>query len=90
MVCANCGKKLIRGYAFCLECGSPVPPEVLEEGGMPGRTDNEGRPPKSETESASPEDTAEETPPEEPVGEVKSSMPGVEPLDGGNSEETLV
>lgn len=90
MVCANCGKKLIRGYAFCLECGSPVPPEVLEEGGMPGRTDNEGRPPKSETESASPEDTAEETLPEEPVGEVKSSMPGVEPLDGGNSEETLV
>lgn len=90
MVCANCGKKLIRGYAFCLECGSPVPPEVLEEGGMPGRTDNEGRPPKSETESASPEDTAEETPPKEPVGEVKSSMPGVEPLDGGNSEETLV
>lgn len=86
MVCVNCGKKLIRGYAFCLECGSPVPPEVLEEGGMPGRTDNEGRPTKPETESAPQENTT----PEESVGEVKSSMPGVEPLDGGNSEETLV
>lgn len=51
MVCSNCGKNLIRGYAFCLECGSPVPPEVLEEGGMPGRTDNEGRPQTNETDA---------------------------------------
>lgn len=86
MVCVNCGKKLIRGYAFCLECGSPVPPEVLEEGGMPGRTDNEGRPPKPETESA----PKAESEPEKPVSEVRSSMPGVEPLDGGNSAESLV
>lgn len=86
MVCVNCGKKLIRGYAFCLECGSAVPPEVLEEGGMPGRTDNEGRPPQPETESA----PKAESEPEKPVSEVRSSMPGVEPLDGGNSTETLV
>ncbi|MCM1165809.1 MAG: hypothetical protein NC299_11685 [Lachnospiraceae bacterium] len=86
MVCVNCGKNLIRGYAFCLECGSPVPPEVLEEGGMPGRTDNEGRPsePKAEGASEANDDT------EKPVSEVQSSMPGIEPLDGGGSGETLV
>lgn len=88
MVCVNCGKKLIRGYAFCLDCGSPVPPEVLEEGGMPGRTDNEGRPPKPETKTESAPKKEDE--PEKPVSEVQSSMPGVEPLDGGNSTETLV
>ncbi len=27
MYCENCGKSLIRGYQFCLECGTPVPPE---------------------------------------------------------------
>ncbi|MBD5130741.1 MAG: hypothetical protein HDT43_12595 [Ruminococcaceae bacterium] len=91
MVCVNCGKNLIRGYAFCMECGSPVPPEVLEEGGMPGRTDNEGRPPKpeAETESAPKKDEEPEKPAPE-VSEVQSSMPGVEPLDSGNSTETLV
>lgn len=88
MVCVNCGKKLIRGYAFCLDCGSPVPPEVLEEGGMPGRTDNEGRPPKPETETESAPKKEDE--PEKPVSEVRSSMPGVEPLDGGSTTETLV
>ena len=31
MYCENCGKKLIRGYQFCLECGTPVPPEATEE-----------------------------------------------------------
>ncbi len=30
MFCENCGKSLIRGYNFCLECGTPVPPEHLE------------------------------------------------------------
>lgn len=90
MVCVNCGKNLIRGYAFCMECGSPVPPEVLEEGGMPGRTDNEGRPEPEEESAPKPEnnDNGEKT--EKPVSEVKSSMPGVEPLDGGNTTETLV
>ncbi len=31
MYCENCGKKLIRGYQFCIECGTPVPPEQEEE-----------------------------------------------------------
>ncbi len=31
MFCENCGKSLIRGYQFCLECGTPVPPEAPEE-----------------------------------------------------------
>ncbi len=30
MFCENCGKSLIRGYNFCLECGTPVPPENVE------------------------------------------------------------
>ncbi len=45
MFCENCGKSIIRGYNFCLECGTPVPPEnaepeqqgeaAAEEQGMP-------------------------------------------------------
>ncbi len=31
MFCENCGKSLIRGYQFCLECGTPVPPQSAEE-----------------------------------------------------------
>ena len=31
MYCENCGKKLIRGYQFCMECGTPVPPEQSED-----------------------------------------------------------
>ena len=31
MYCENCGKKLIRGYQFCIECGTPVPPETEED-----------------------------------------------------------
>ena len=90
MVCVNCGKNLIRGYAFCMECGSPVPPEVLEEGGMPGRTDDEGRP-KPEAESVhKTENSDNDEKTEKPVSEVRLSMPGIEPLNGGNSEETLV
>ncbi len=29
MFCENCGKSIIRGYNFCLECGTPVPAENL-------------------------------------------------------------
>ncbi|GEM_PF-5257934 len=90
MVCVNCGKKLIRGYAFCMECGSPVPPGVLEEGGMPGRTDDEGRPkPEADSVPASEnKDGGEKT--ENTVSEVRLSMPGIEPLGGDESSETLV
>ncbi len=30
MFCENCGKSLIRGYQFCLECGTPVPAQSEE------------------------------------------------------------
>ena len=30
MFCVNCGKSLIRGYQFCIECGTPVE-EMPEE-----------------------------------------------------------
>ncbi len=35
MFCENCGKKLIRGYQFCLECGTPVPAETPEGDAAP-------------------------------------------------------
>ncbi len=90
MVCVNCGKNLIRGYAFCMECGSPVPHEVLEEGGMPGRTDDEGRPkPEADSVPASEKKDGGEKK-ENTVSEVRSSMPGIEPLGGNESSETLV
>ncbi len=31
MFCENCGKSLIRGYQFCLECGTPVPAQSAED-----------------------------------------------------------
>lgn len=37
MQCKCCGVNLVRGFTFCLECGSPVPPEMLEESGLPLR-----------------------------------------------------
>ena len=47
MFCENCGKQLIRGYQFCIECGTPVPPEpsVEEpaENSAAGETASSGR-----------------------------------------------
>ncbi|MDE7228847.1 MAG: hypothetical protein K2N56_00070 [Oscillospiraceae bacterium] len=31
MVCKSCGTKLIRGHAFCMNCGNPVPPGMGDE-----------------------------------------------------------
>ena len=43
MYCENCGKKLIRGYQFCIECGTPIPPEDAEElNDQPGESDQTG------------------------------------------------
>ena len=83
MYCENCGKQLIRGYSFCVECGSPVPPEVLEEGGLPGRTGeaSEETPKQAETEKAASEENG---------GDVLASMPGIDPLGSGKDEGTLV
>ena len=85
MFCENCGKKLIRGYSFCVECGTPVPPEVLEEGGLPGRSDEK---PENAPENASADVNSEENKQEE-RGDVQTSMPGIQPI-GGNDEGTLV
>ena len=49
MYCENCGKKLIRGYQFCIECGTPVPPEDAEElNDQPGESDQTGAPSSEE------------------------------------------
>ena len=31
MFCENCGKKIVRGYSFCMECGSPVPQGAFDD-----------------------------------------------------------
>lgn len=43
MFCVNCGKSLVRGYQFCIECGTPV-----EDMGEPGEG-AEGTPEGAET-----------------------------------------
>ena len=42
MQCKICGSNLVRGFTFCLECGTPVPPEMLEESGLPDRNIDRG------------------------------------------------
>lgn len=42
MRCRNCGVDLVRGFTFCMECGLPVPPEALEESGLPQRNIDSG------------------------------------------------
>ena len=42
MQCRNCGTNLVRGFSFCLECGLPVPDELLEESGLPQRNIDSG------------------------------------------------
>ena len=42
MFCENCGKQLIRGYQFCMECGTPVPPEKTEEAPAENNEENAG------------------------------------------------
>ena len=83
MYCENCGKQLIRGYSFCIECGSPVPPEVLEEGGLPGRSgetaDNTNKAGENTVKAAG-----------ENAGDVQASMPGIEPIGSNKDEGTLV
>ena len=83
MFCENCGKQLIRGYSFCIECGSPVPPEVLEEGGLPGRSGEAADNAKETSEKT--EKAAENI-----AGDVQASMPGIEPIGSNKDEGTLV
>lgn len=42
MRCKQCGNELVRGFTFCLECGLPVPDEMLEESGLPQRNIDSG------------------------------------------------
>ncbi|MDE7398426.1 MAG: hypothetical protein K2N06_02755 [Oscillospiraceae bacterium] len=82
MVCQNCGKSLVRGYSFCMECGSPVPPEALEEAGMPPRTGDHAENPHEK----SPKPTADST------GTTRASggMPDISPLSAGDNDDSEV
>lgn len=65
MYCENCGKKLIRGYQFCMECGTPVPPEVEEE--------EENEDPQANEQSAS-EQPSGEMPGIQPIGNEEGTL----------------
>ena len=69
MFCENCGKKLIRGYQFCMECGTPVPPEE-EEKEQPADSAAQGG---AENSAAGSQDNA-----------AVRSTPSVEPINNGN------
>ena len=72
-----------------MECGTPVPPEVLEEGGLPGRSGEQSEEkPENAVENAEAAVNSEESKAEE-SGDVQESMPGIQPI-GGNDEGTLV
>ena len=53
MICKNCGKTLIRGYSFCMECGTPVPAEKDDDNeaqaSQSGMTEDNGTPDKEGT-----------------------------------------
>lgn len=74
MVCQNCGKELVRGYSFCMECGSPVPPEALEEAGMPPRTGDHAENPR-ETPTSRQSDSS-------------GGMPDISPISAGNNDDS--
>lgn len=81
MVCQSCGKALVRGYSFCMECGTPVPPEALAEAGMPPRTGDH-----AETTSAKKSDTRSAN--NELDDLASGGMPDIKPLmSGGNEDE---
>ena len=65
MYCENCGKKLIRGYQFCMECGTPVPPEVEEE------EENEDA---QATEQSASEQPSGEMPGIQPIGNEEGTL----------------
>ena len=65
MQCKICGSNLVRGFTFCLECGTPVPPEMLEENTNHGP--QEITPPN-----------VSKPQPEEPVGDLQPKLIGGE------------
>lgn len=42
MLCNCCGSQLVRGFSYCLQCGAPVPAEMMEESGLPIRKAENG------------------------------------------------
>ena len=94
MQCKICGSNLVRGFTFCLDCGNPVPPELLEESGLPQRNiDRVPQEIQEDPKSAKPADVPQ---PEEPVGDLKPRLIGGEQergkelkpeLKGGNEYE---
>ena len=83
-----------------MECGTPVPPEVLEEGGLPGRSGEQsesaektsffGEQSDEKLENAAENvEAAEKTEEKAEGGDVQASMPGIQPI-GGSDEGTLV
>lgn len=86
MVCQNCGKSLVRGYSFCMECGSPVPPEALEEAGMPPRTGDHAENPSEKPQETKPE-TSDKNSDAKPSDESSGGMPDVKPLMAGGNDD---
>lgn len=88
MKCKNCGVDLVRGFSFCMECGLPVPPEALEESGLPQRNidsgvqeafgGENGGAPSAGSEYARPEQSAHSAQPvrEEEITELKPVLQG--------------
>lgn len=74
MQCSVCGSNLVRGFTFCLECGNPVPHEMLEESGLPQR-DNLDRGPQeiSVPETAMPVGNTQQ---DEEVGDLRPKLIG--------------
>lgn len=74
MQCKNCGANLVRGFSFCLDCGMPVPPEALEESGLPQRNIDSGPQEPAENPSLSENAVAADKP--EITGDIKPQMQG--------------
>lgn len=87
MVCQNCGKSLVRGYSFCMECGSPVPPEALEEAGMPPRTGDHAENPR-EKPSSKPTTDSTGTTRASGITRASSGMPDISPLSAGDNDDS--
>lgn len=98
MVCQNCGKSLVRGYSFCMECGSPVQPEALEEAGMPPRTgdhvenprENPSKPTADSTDTnrASGTTGASGTTRASGTAQASGGMPDISPLSAGDNDDS--
>lgn len=86
MVCQNCGKSLVRGYSFCMECGSPVPPEALEEAGMPPRTGDHVENPRENP--SKPTSDSEGTTGASGTAQASGGMPDISPLSAGDNDDS--